>query len=62
LSTTLGKLSAIANTVNGSLLLQLYNYMKSNGSSDSHMNNVLKTNQEKEDQAIKPLFSKSNFR
>lgn len=44
LSTTLSKLSATANTVNGSLLLELYDYMKKNGSSDSHINNTLKTN------------------
>ena len=32
------------NTVNGSLLLELYEYMKTNGSCESHMNNTLKTN------------------
>lgn len=44
LSTTLTKIQSAANTVNGSLLLDLYEYMKTNGSSESHMNNSLKTN------------------
>jgi integrase/recombinase XerD len=44
LSTTLTKIQSSANTVNGSLLLELYDYMKNNGSSESHMNNTLKTN------------------
>jgi DNA modification methylase len=43
LSTTVDKLLAAANTVNGSLLLELYDYMRGNGSSESHMNNTLKT-------------------
>jgi hypothetical protein len=44
LSTTLTKIQSATNTVNGSLLLELYEYMKTNGSSESHMNNTLKTN------------------
>jgi integrase/recombinase XerD len=44
LSTTLTKIQSAANTVNGSLLLELYDYMKHNSSSDSHINNTLKTN------------------
>lgn len=44
LSTTLTKIQSVANTANGSLLLELYDYMKKNGSSESHMNNTLKTN------------------
>lgn len=44
LSTTLTKIQSVANTVNGSLLLELHDYMKNNGSSESHMNNTLKTN------------------
>jgi DNA modification methylase len=43
LSTTVDKLQTAANTVNGSLLLELYDYMRGNGSSESHMNNTLKT-------------------
>jgi integrase/recombinase XerD len=43
LSTTLTKIQSAANTVNGSLLLDIY-AMKTNGSSESHMNNTLKTN------------------
>jgi hypothetical protein len=44
LSTTLTKIQSAANSVNGSLLLNLYEYMKNNGSSDSRINNTLKTN------------------
>ena len=44
LSTTLSKIQSAANTVNGSVLLELYDYIKKNGSSESHMNNTLKTN------------------
>lgn len=44
LTTTLTKLQSVANTVNGCLLLELYDYMKKNGSSESHINNTLKTN------------------
>lgn len=44
LSTTLTKIRSAANTVNGSLLMELYEYFKKNGSSESHMNNSLKTN------------------
>jgi hypothetical protein len=44
LSTTLIKIQSAPNTINGSLLLELYEYMKTNGSSESHMNNTLKTN------------------
>jgi hypothetical protein len=40
----LTKIQSAANSVNGSLLLNLYEYMKNNGSSDSRINNTLKTN------------------
>lgn len=32
------------NAVNSKLISELYNYMKTNGLSDSHINNTLKTN------------------
>jgi len=44
LSTTISKIQSLSNNVNSSLISELYDYMKSNGSSDSHINNTLKTN------------------
>src|SRR5918993_3490261 len=44
LSTTVSKISSLPNSTNASLLAEFYQYMKSNGSSESHMNNSLKTN------------------
>lgn len=44
LSTTISKIQSLSNNVNSSLILELYDYMKSNGSSDSHINNTLYTN------------------
>ena len=44
LSTTISKIQSLSNNFNSSLILELYDYMKSNGSSDSHINNTLYTN------------------
>src|SRR5215218_8139684 len=44
LSTTVSKISSLPNSTNASLLTEFYQYMKNNGSSESHMNNSLKTN------------------
>jgi hypothetical protein len=43
LTTTVNKISSLHNSVNSTLLCDLYQYMKSNGASDSHQNNCLKT-------------------
>jgi integrase/recombinase XerD len=44
LSTTVSKIDSLLNLTNASLLTEFYQYMRNNGSSDSHMNNSLKTN------------------
>ena len=44
LSTTVSKIESMYNAVNSKLISELYNYMKINGLSDSHINNTLKTN------------------
>ncbi len=44
LSTTISKIELISNNVNSRLISELYVYMKSNGLSESHINNTLKTN------------------
>jgi integrase/recombinase XerD len=44
LSTTVLKINSLPNSTNASLLTEFYQYMKNNGSSESHMNNSLKTN------------------
>src|SRR6058998_155644 len=45
LSTTVNKIpSFLSNHNNASLLMELYQFMKENGLSESHMNNTLKTN------------------
>ena len=42
LTTTVKKIAYIPNSTNSTLLSEFYQYMKSNGSSDSHLNNNLK--------------------
>ena len=42
LTTTVKKIADIPNSTNSTLLSQFYQYMKSNGTSDSHQNNNLK--------------------
>jgi hypothetical protein len=42
LSTTVKKIASIPNSINSTLLSEFYQYMKSNGASDSHQNNNLK--------------------
>jgi hypothetical protein len=44
LSTTISKVESLSNSVNSSLISDLYDYMKKNGLSESHINNTLKTN------------------
>jgi hypothetical protein len=44
LSTTISKIESLSNSVNSSLISVLYDYMKKNGLSESHINNTLKTN------------------
>jgi integrase/recombinase XerD len=44
LSTTVNKISSLSNHNDASLLMELYQYMKENALSQSHMNNTLKTN------------------
>jgi len=45
LTTTVTKIStSLSHQTNASLLMELYQFMKENGLSESHMNNVLKTN------------------
>jgi len=45
LSTTVSKISSsLSNKTDASLLMELYQFMKENGLSESHMNNTLKTN------------------
>ena len=44
LSTTINKIESLSNSVNSKLISELYDYMKKNGLSDSHINNTLKTN------------------
>ena len=44
LSTTISKIESLSNSVNSSLISDLYDYMKKNGLSESHINNTLKTN------------------
>ena len=44
LSTTVSKIQILPNSTNAILLTEFYQYMRNNGSSDSHMNNSLKTN------------------
>ncbi|HEU4822284.1 MAG TPA: hypothetical protein VFS97_02555 [Nitrososphaeraceae archaeon] len=44
LSTTVSKINSLPNLTNANLLTEFYQYMKNNGSSESHMNNSLKTN------------------
>ena len=43
LSTTVGKISSLPNYTKSLLLLEFHQYMKSNGASESHQNNCLKT-------------------
>jgi integrase/recombinase XerD len=43
ITTTVNKISSLHNSTNPTLLCDLYQYMKSNGASDSHQNNCLKT-------------------
>jgi integrase/recombinase XerD len=43
-STTISKIELLSNSVNSSLISDLYDYMKKNGLSESHINNTLKTN------------------
>ena len=42
LTTTVKKIADIPNSTNSTLLSEFYQYMKSNGASDSHLNNNLK--------------------
>ena len=42
LSTTVKKIASIPNSINSTLLSEFYQYVKSNGASDSHQNNNLK--------------------
>jgi hypothetical protein len=44
LSTTINKIESLSNSVNSKLISELYDYMKKNGLSESHINNTLKTN------------------
>jgi len=44
LSTTVSKIESMSNDINSNLITELYDYMKRNGLSDSHINNTLKTN------------------
>jgi integrase/recombinase XerD len=44
LSTTVSKIASLPNSTNAALISEFYQYMKSNGSSESHTNNSLKTN------------------
>jgi hypothetical protein len=44
LSTTVRKIESMSNEIDSNLISQLYDYMKRNGLSDSHINNTLKTN------------------
>ena len=42
LTTTIKKIASIPNSINSTTMSEFYQYMKSNGASDSHMNNNLK--------------------
>jgi flagellar motor switch protein FliG len=42
LTTTVKKIASIPNSINSALLNEFYQYMKSNGASESHQNNNLK--------------------
>lgn len=42
LTTTIKKIASIPNSINSTTMNEFYQYMKSNGASDSHMNNNLK--------------------
>jgi tetratricopeptide (TPR) repeat protein len=42
LDTTLKKIGSIPNAINSSLLMEFYNYLNSNGVSESHISNNLK--------------------
>lgn len=42
LITTVKKIAAIPNSINSTLLSEFFQYMKSNGASESHQNNNLK--------------------
>jgi hypothetical protein len=42
ITTTVKKIADIPNSTNSTLLSEFYQYMKSNGASDSHLNNNLK--------------------
>jgi hypothetical protein len=44
LSTAISKIELLSNSVNSLLISDLYDYMKKNGLSESHINNTLKTN------------------
>jgi hypothetical protein len=44
LSTTVSKISSLANSTNAALMTKFYQYMKNNGASECHTNNSLKTN------------------
>jgi hypothetical protein len=42
LSTTVSKIASLPNATNAALISEFYQYMKSNGASESHQNNNLK--------------------
>jgi integrase/recombinase XerD len=42
LSTTVSKIASLPNSTNAALITEFYQYMKSNGASESHQNNNLK--------------------
>ena len=42
LTTTVKKIASISNSINSTTMSEFIQYMKSNGASDSHMNNNLK--------------------
>jgi hypothetical protein len=44
LSTTVSKITSLGNSTNAALMIEFYQYMKNNGTSESHTNNSLKTN------------------
>jgi len=44
LSTTVSKIASLPNTTNAALISEFYQYMKNNGTTESHINNSLKTN------------------
>ena len=44
LSTTVSKIASLPNSTNVALITELYEQLKNNGASESHINNSLKTN------------------